>query len=80
MEYSTPHSTSSTLSRLEVENILQAHWHVCSRSRLPIELSQTGYVLLTVKQTQRLLYGARHRRQKGVVLIYFRGSLLEVKD
>jgi hypothetical protein len=32
------------------------------------------------KQTQRLLYGARHRRQKGVVLIYFRGSLLEVRD
>jgi hypothetical protein len=45
MEYSTPHSISSTLSRLEVENILQAYWHVCSRSRLPIELSQTGYVL-----------------------------------
>jgi hypothetical protein len=35
MEYSTPHFTSSMLSRLEVENILQTHWHVCSRSRLP---------------------------------------------
>jgi len=80
MEYSTPHSTSSTLSRLEVENILQAPWHGCSRSRLPIELSQTGYVLRRPSKLKRLLHGARHRRQKGVVLIYFRGSLLEVRD